>query len=350
VNGPVRFLRNRVAALVLGGIVVGLILSWALLEYKWLPTPAATQANRTDDLITGITYVSGAIFCLVMAVMLYCIWKFRRRDEFDMRDGAPVHGHTGLEIFWTAIPTVIVTVFGVWAGVVLHDNEAHATDAPRVLVTGFQYGWSFTYKSEGGFQTTQMVLPEGRTTVIETTSTDVIHDFFVPAWRLKIDAVPGITASFVVTPDKTGEFKVYCAELCGPGHATMGLTSAPVKVVSASDYAAWLAQQKQSSATASPGAKVFATSHCGGCHTFTPANATGKVGPDLDNLASDAQKAISAGKATSVEDYTKTSIDDPNAYIVPGFAPNVMPAQGGAKLTPQQVDALVQYLVSGGKK
>ena len=141
-----RFLSNRIVVLVVGGIVVGVILSVALLQLPWLPGNGSEQATRTDQVIWAITYVSGALFCLVMAVMFYAVWKFRARDDLDDRDGSPVHGHAGLEIFWTAIPAVIVTVFGIWAGVILHDNEAKAAKADEEIlqVHGSQYSSSST--------------------------------------------------------------------------------------------------------------------------------------------------------------------------------------------------------------
>jgi cytochrome c oxidase subunit 2 len=272
-----------------------------------------------------------------------------------MRDGAPVHGHTGLEIFWTAIPTVIVTVFGVWGGIVLHDNEAHAANQPGqpaatrvILATGQQYSWSFTYKTDGGFTTGQLVVPTGPTIEIQTTSRDVIHSFFVPEWRVKQDAVPGLIAKTYVTPTKTGSFPLYCAELCGPGHAQMGLTAPPVKVVSPTEFTTWLASQKQQQSSAPPGKALFTSSGCAGCHTFTPAGSTGTIGPNLDNLTAAAAKA--GPKYKTPADYVKTSILDPNAYITPGYQPNIMPAKGGANLSDQQVNEIVTYLLSGGTK
>jgi cytochrome c oxidase subunit 2 len=247
----VRFLNHKVTKLVLLGVVLGVILSFLLILLPWMPERASTQATRTDELINAITYVSGAIFGLVMVTMLYCVFKFRKKGPDDLRDGVPIHGHTGLEIFWTAIPVVIVTFFGVWAGIVLRDNEsvAHAGTPLRVvLVTGHQYQWSFKYVTDGGFESTVLELPVGQGVKLETTSTDVIHGFFVSEWRVKADAVPGIINRTFATPDRLGTFRVLCSALCGPEHATMSNANV-AKVVSDADYTAWVAQQKKSAST-----------------------------------------------------------------------------------------------------
>jgi cytochrome c oxidase subunit 2 len=343
----VRFLNHKVTKLVVLGIVLGAILSYLLILLPWLPAQDSKQSVRTDRLTEAITYVSGAIFGLVMIVMAYCIWKFRRRGPDDLRDGSPIHGHTGLEIFWTAIPVMIVTFFGVWAGIVLRDNESVAkagTPERVVLATGSQYAWNFTYKTDGGFQSRTLYLPVGEGARIETTSTDVIHGFFVAEWRVKADAVPGIINRTFVTPDHVGTVRVLCSALCGPGHAGMSNVNL-AKVVSAADFAKWVADQKKAASASPPGEKVFnGASGCGGCHALAKAGAKGNVGPPLDDLAAAAKDA---GESTS--DFVRQSIVDPNKVIAKGYPPNVMPKTFGQSLSKKNLDDLVTYL-SGGSK
>jgi cytochrome c oxidase subunit II len=336
-----------VTKLVVLGIVLGLILSFALIQLPWMPIRASVQATRTDQLIEAITYVSGAIFGLVMVVMGYALWKFRRQGPDDMRDGVPIHGHTGLEIFWTAIPVVIVVIFGIYAGIDLSRNEsvAHAGQPTRViLATGARYAWSFKYVSDGGFTSSTLYLPVNEGVKIETTSVDVIHGFFVAEWRVKADAVPGLINRTFVTPDRLGTYRVLCSALCGPGHAGMSNVNV-TKVVSGADFKTWLATQKKAAAKTPPGAKVFlGASGCGGCHTLTIAGTKGTVGPNLDNIVADAKTA-----GESVPDYVRESIVDPNKYIVKGYPANVMPGNFGTSLSKQDLDALVAY-VSGDTK
>jgi cytochrome c oxidase subunit II len=343
----VRFVSHKVTKLVVLGVVLGLILSFLLIQLPWMPVRASVQATRTDQLIAAITYVSGAIFGLVMVVMGYALWKFRRQGPDDMRDGVPIHGHTGLEIFWTAIPVMIVVVFGIYAGVDLSRNEsvAQAGQPTRViLATGARYAWSFKYLSDGGFTSSTLYLPVNEGVKIETTSVDVIHGFFVAEWRVKADAVPGLINRTFVTPDRIGTYRVLCSALCGPGHASMSTVNV-TKVVSDADFKTWLAQQKKAASTTPPGQKVFiGASGCGGCHTLTKAGTKGTVGPNLDNIAADAKTA-----GESVPDYVRESIVDPNKYIVKGYPANVMPGNFGTSLSKQDLDALVAY-ISGDSK
>jgi cytochrome c oxidase subunit II len=337
-----------VTKLVLLGIVLGLIMSFLLIQLPWMPVRASSEATRTDQLIEALMYVSGAIFGLCMAVMLYAIWKWRRRGD-DMRDGIPLHGHTGLEIFWTAIPVLIVTAFGIAAGIDLSRNEsvAHAGTTERtVLATGSRYSWSFKYVSDGGFTSSTLELPVGEGARIETTATDVIHGFFVAEWRVKADAVPGIINRTFVTPTRMGTYRVLCSALCGPGHAGMSNTNT-AKIVSAADYKTWVAQQKKAANTQPAGEAVFnGTSGCGGCHSLAAANAKGTIGPDLetDKLQADAKDA-----GMSLDDFIRESIVDPNKYIAKGYPANVMPGTFKSSLSKKDLDALVTYLAGDSK-
>jgi cytochrome c oxidase subunit 2 len=244
---------------------------------------------------------------------------------------------------------IIVTFFGAWAGIVLHDNETIAkAGAPErvVLATGAQYQWTFTYKSDGGFESKTLMLPIDEGAKIETTATDVIHGFFVAEWRVKADAVPGIINRTFVTPDRLGTFRVLCSALCGPGHAGMSTVNT-AKVVSAADYATWVASQKKAATSTPAGEKIFnGTSGCGGCHSLAKAGATGKVGPPLE--VSDLRAAAkTAGESLSA--FVRESIVDPNKHIAKGFPPNVMPKTFGSSLSKKDLDDLVTYL-SGGSK
>jgi cytochrome c oxidase subunit 2 len=149
----------------------------------------------------------------------------------------------------------------------------------------------------------------------------------------------------VATPTRVGTYAVVCAELCGIGHGQM---RSLVRVVPAADFQSWIeeqrrvaAQQKQA-AGGSAGAAAFQKGGCASCHTFAPANATGKVGPPLDNLAADARKY---GRGASPEDYVRDSIVDPNKVLVAGFSAGVMPDNFGDTLSDQEIDALVKFLL-----
>jgi cytochrome c oxidase subunit 2 len=162
----------------------------------------------------------------------------------------------------------------------------------------------------------------------------VIHAFWVPELRLKQDVVPGTTQRVIVTPNKVGTFALVCTELCGLGHSTM---RARVEVLSRADYDAWAAEQQAAAegGGATEGAAVFANAGCGGCHALAAAGSTAQVGPDLD-------KVLPGRDA----EFVRQSIVDPDAVIAEGYQPGVMPPTFGEQLSEQQLDALVEYLLT----
>ena len=185
-------------------------------------------------------------------------------------------------------------------------------------------------------------MPLDRTIKFEMTSADVIHSFWIPEMGQKQDLLPGVETSIVITPTRLGSYTLVCTELCGAGHATM---RGPARVVDTADYTAWAQKQSQASggggSGATPdGAKLFAANGCGGCHTFKPAKSDGQIGPDLDGLAEAARAA-----GSTPEEFVKQSIADPNAYLAPGYQGGVMPGTFAKTLKPEEIDALVKYLL-----
>ena len=325
-------------ALLIGAI--GCVLIWA--TPSWFPVAAATQADRQDTLYLVLMFISSFIFAIVVTFLGYSMWKFRRRQD-DFSEGPPIHGHTALEIFWTAVPTLIVIVLSIYGAVVLYKNEQVSSNKLVVDVTGRQFAWSFHYPQQK-LDSGVLMLPLGRETEfrIHGVAGDVIHSFYVPQFRVKQDAVPGITTRTYATPTRIGTYSLICTELCGIGHAQM---RAVVRVVSNVDFEKWVSQQRQAGSTQNPGEAAFNAQGCGGCHTFQPAGATGKVGPDLDDLQAAAQKY---GKGETPEQYVHDSIVDPSKVVVPSYS-DIMPKDFGQKLSDQQLSALVTYLLKGAQ-
>jgi cytochrome c oxidase subunit 2 len=335
--------RGSIASLVGIGIVAGGIAAAVALTLPWLPKPASNEAGRTDPLFWFVIVICIVVFAAVAAVMVYAIVHFRAGD--DDSDGPPIHGHTGLEIVWTIIPTLLVTAIGIYSAIVLGRNDALGANVMRVNVTAQQFAWSFSYPEAKGVTSGTLRLPKGRSVELVLQSKDVIHSLWVPEFSQKEDTVPGIVTKLHITPNRLGTFPLICTELCGLGHSVMR-TSAIVMTPAAFDK--WL--QSQSKAVASPnasvaGAAVFKNNSCGSCHTLKAAGTTGTVGPDLDKLAAYAQKA---GKP--LDAFVRESIVSPSAYVEKGFPDNVMPHTYGSALSKQELDGLVQYLVSSSKK
>jgi cytochrome c oxidase subunit 2 len=223
--------------LVVVGLAVAAVVFAIAFFIPWLPDQASEQRERIDFVFWLTTAICIAIFALVAAITLYSVVKFRARPDDDS-DGPPIHGHTGLEIAWTAVPAVLVIVIGVASGVVLTQNEAKGSDPLRIDVVARQFAWQFEYPN--GVVSGTLTLPRGRTVVLTLAARDVIHSFWVPEFGQKQDAVPGTETELVITPTKTGTFPVVCTELCGLGHAVM---RARTEVVEPGAFAVWLRRE-----------------------------------------------------------------------------------------------------------
>jgi cytochrome c oxidase subunit II len=186
----------------------------------WLPEAASEEADRIDFVFWFVTAICIFIFAIVAAVLAYAVFKFRRKPDDDS-DGPPIHGHTGLEIAWTAVPTVLVTAIAIVSAIVLAKDDAAGANPLRIDVTAQQFAWTFSYPQYGNKKSSILKLPVHQSVVLRMTSKDVIHSFWVPQFRQKQDVTPGIHPTLHITPTKVGTYPVICTELCGLGHALM---------------------------------------------------------------------------------------------------------------------------------
>jgi len=336
--------RGSIASLIGIGIVAGGIAAAVALALPWLPKPASKEADRIDPLFWFVIIICIVVFAVVIAVMTYSIIHFRAAPDDDS-DGPPIHGHTNLEIVWTLIPTLLVTSIGIVSAIVLSRNDAVGANVLRVNVTAQQFAWSFSYPDAKGLTSGVLRLPKDRSVLLTFTAKDMIHSFWVPEFSQKEDAVPGIATHLHITPNRLGTFPVICTELCGLGHSVMRTQAI---VMSPAAFDKWL--HSQSTAVTSPnagvaGAAVFKNNQCGACHTLAAAGATATTGPDLGKLPTYAK---TAGKPLA--DFIRQSIVDPNAYVEKGYPKSVMPQTFGKALSKQELDSLVQYLISSSKK
>jgi cytochrome c oxidase subunit 2 len=226
-------------AAALTAVAIGIALSYAI---HWFPVQASTQAHNTDTLYHVLVIASIPIFVLVVTVILFSVWHFRMKPGQELQDGPPIHGNTRLEVIWTAIPALILLGLVSYSFVVLRDNEKKPAGPEMVVeVTGQQFAWSYQYPTSvtGGapLKTTQLYVPDNESVYFKIRSLDVIHAFWIPAFRLQIDAVPGITTSYRATPDRLGSYPVVCNLLCGVGH---GLMRSTIHVVAPANFQTWL--------------------------------------------------------------------------------------------------------------
>jgi cytochrome c oxidase subunit II len=357
--------KSPLARMIIYGVIATAILLPISLSIDWFPHQGSTTADDIDTLYDWLLIVSVPIFVLVMTVAIYSVVRFRAKPG-DTGDGAPIHGNARLEVVWVVIPFILVSVLAGYAWITLNDIEKKKKGELVVDVTGQQFAWHYSYKAPNGkpVESNLLYLPVNRQVKFEIHTKDVIHSFWIPDFRLKSDAVPGITTNWRTTPTKLGIHDVVCTELCGAGHSLMRST---VRVVPAQQFTAWLNKQagvtaggpgggpgtataaKGGAAAGEDGKAVFASNGCGGCHTLAAAGSSGTVGPNLDNVVADAAKF---GKGKPPADYIRTSIAAPNAFVVPGFPKGTMPDTFAKQLSPAQLDALVKFLMEsgGGKK
>ncbi len=231
-------------------VVLTAIGTWVVLTVPWLPEQASTQAGPMDTLYNVLAVISVFVFAAVMAILIVSVSRFRRRFG-DEGDGDPIHGNTGLEVIWTVIPAILVTGAGVYSAIVLNDIEEPKAGTRTIVATGQQFAWTFDYAGEGVNKAGQLHMVKGTPYLVNIRAKEVLHSFWVPEFRLKKDAVPGMTTHVRITPNRIGSYAVVCSELCGLGHATMRAT---VKVEDQASFDRWAAEQRRNSPTPAGGA------------------------------------------------------------------------------------------------
>jgi cytochrome c oxidase subunit II len=379
--------RNRpVLQMVVIAVIASAIGIPIALIIPWFPTKGSIQAGNIKTLYDVLLIASVPIFVLVMTVILYSVWKFHMRPGEELKDGPPIHGNTRLEVVWTTLPAVLIISLCTYAYIVLRSNEKSKKGEMTINITARQFAFEFSYPEANGktVVSPELYLANNQPVVFKLRSLDVIHSFFVPNFSEKIDAVPGITTSFRVTPTRLGTYPGECTELCGAGHSLMRAT---VRVVTPTAFQAWLRAQPanapppvgtrppnddqtgipgpgapaastapaaSSSATASAatGKAVFTGSGgCASCHTLAAAGATGTIGPNLDQrLRSDCQTAASKRiRGATLEECIMTAITKPYAYLPAGYSAGVMPSTFAQTLSSTQIQGLVKFLSSVAK-
>lgn len=210
---------------------------------SWLPEGTSSYSGTIDHMFGVILWVTGVAFVLTEALLFYFVWRYRRKAGVR---ATYTHGNTAVEIVWTVVPAVFLVFLAVASRNVWNQVKGSVPETDEtVVVTAKQFTWEVRYAgADGAFETAddvvtdnEMRLPVGKPTRIRLRSRDVLHSFFVPSFRLKQDAVPGLTIDVWVQPEKTGDYEIACAELCGFGHYNMrGLLT----VLSENDYRSWL--------------------------------------------------------------------------------------------------------------
>jgi cytochrome c oxidase subunit II len=235
-------------ARLLGGLwavftVLGVIFALIVPDHL-MGRSASNTMTEVERTFTAFSVASAPVAAVVWALLVYSLWKWRRRGDWtpDDPDGPPLRGHgwtTGLWMFASSALCLFLLVWGL-AALSSVDSPATASTPLEIDVTGQQWIWTFSYPDNGGVESEDLYLPVNRPVVFRVTSDDVIHSFWVPAMGIKVDANPGMTTTTQTTPDRLGVYHVKCAELCGLLHADM---ETDAHVVSSADFDSWAATQ-----------------------------------------------------------------------------------------------------------
>lgn len=342
-QAPVFDNTEKLATIIIGAsaVVAGTVMGTA---NPFLRGAASSQGAQIDTLFSLFVGIATAIFVIVQGFLLFSIVRFARAPE-DEGEGAPLRGNTKLEIFWTAVPALIVVFLAIYSYRVLADIDRPRPDQMVIEVTGRQFAWEFYYP-DYDIKTAELHIPLGRQVLLKITSADVNHAFWIPQMRIKKDAMGGKITTANITATEPGVYPIVCAELCGAGHAVM---RSQAVVEAEPTFQTWVqaqvgAKQRAVAAPADPralGRQLYNQYGCNACHKLADANAVGLVGPALDGIGSRAANVV---PGQSAEEYIRTSIVKPTAFIVPNYQP-VMPGDYGQRMSEADLNALVQYLL-----
>ena len=304
-------------------VVVTALLILGMQYIRILPAAASAQAQPIDQLFYLELKVIAFLFSLIVVLMVYSIFIFRRKRG-DAADAAHIEGSTKLEIVWTVAPLATVMLFAYLGGNALAATMTPEPKPLRVEVIGKQWTWSFIYPDYGVISD-KLYLPEDKQSILLLSSEDVIHSFWVPEFRVKQDALPGgedFVRDLRLTPTEQGEYTLRCAELCGLRHTYM---ESPVIVLSQADFDSWLNEAAGISDDPVVRGEKWATNFgCRSCHSV---DGTKIVGPSWTELCDGSEVLADGSTVTVDEEYIRESILNSNAKIVQGFAPGLMPAQ-----------------------
>jgi cytochrome c oxidase subunit II len=318
---------------------LGRLLSWATIGTEggfWLPSQGSEGAVEVDRVFGFVFWVSAFFFVLIVALMVLFVIRYRRRPGREEAEPSPRH-NTPLEITWTAVPILIVIVIFIWGFKVYLDINTPPANSYEVLVTGQKWKWLFTYPN--GHVDENLHVPIATPIRLVMTSEDVIHGFYIPAFRLKRDVVPGRYVKLWFQATKPGEYQIYCTQYCGTGHSDMW---AKAVVHEPGGFERWLEDASNFLAKMSPaqaGERLYRTRGCAQCHSVDGKAGTG---PTFKMLFGH-QVPLDGGKTVVAdENYVRESILEPQATIVAGFQP-VMPTFKG-RLKDQEITAIIEYL------
>ncbi|MDX9858580.1 MAG: cytochrome c oxidase subunit II [candidate division Zixibacteria bacterium] len=304
----------------------------------FMPPQNSTMAAEIDFLWDFIYWASAVFFIVLGAAIVYFVFRYRRRRQGELTTG--LAHNMPLEITWTLIPTILIFFVFVWGFKSYLKLHIAPGDAMEIKVTGQKWFWSFQY-AEGASTVNELVVPVDKPVKLLMSSVDVIHSFFVPNFRVKMDVLPNRYTQLWFEATAVGEYDLMCTEYCGTGHSEM---IGKVRVLGEREYAEWLESaggMGEGMTPAEYGAQLYKNKACNTCHSI---DGSKLVGPSFLNLYNTQQMLTNGPPTMADENYLRESILNPQAKLVAGYDP-VMPSYQGV-LKDQQIDALIAYIKS----
>lgn len=298
----------------------------------YMPFQGTEIAERVDSLYAFLLISSLISFLLLIGGMIYFAVKYKRRTQNDPTPNI-THNNT-LEFLWSFIPFLIFMLVFVWGFLIHKDMREMPKDAFEVHVTGYQWGFKFNYKS--GVETnTEFAVPVGTPVKLIMNSTDVLHNFFIPAFRIKQDIVPGMYTTLWFEAKYPGDYQVFCAEYCGTSHSQMLAT---LKVLPQAEFEAWLKEKSaiKDLPLVERGKILVEQGACISCHSIDDQR---KIGPGFAGLWGSKREFEDGTSAVADENYIRESILFPSRKIVKGYA-DQMNVQS---LDDDQINAIIEY-------
>ena len=301
----------------------------------FIPESASTYSGDVDALYFYISGVTIFFTLLISLVIIFFVIRYRRRNPFEIP--RPIEGSTKLETLWSVIPLLIsMSIFG-WGAKLYFSQYRPPKNAMDIYVVGKQWMWKFQHTT-GQREINELHMPVGRKIKLIMTTEDVIHDVFIPAFRIKADVVPGKYTTLWFEATKPGRYHLFCAEYCGMNHSGMG---GWVVVLEPTEFDNWLSGNANQMSPAAAGQQLYESLGCVSCHG---ANAEGGRGPALLGLFGSNVTVNNAQAVRADEGYIRESILNPQAKLASGFGP-IMPSFQG-QVNEEELLHLVAYIKS----
>ena len=305
-------------------------------NFPFFPEQASAHAAQVDGLYFFMMAVTAFFSLLIAALLVLFAIRHRRRHEDEV--GQEIHGALALELLWTIIPFGITMIMFLWGAKVFFDAYRPPKGAMEVYIVGKQWMWKAQHMS-GQREINELHVPVGRPVKLTMGSEDVLHSFYIPAFRVKADVIPGRYNVLWFTPTKPGRYHLFCAEYCGTKHSGM---IGWIEVMEPNDFQAWLGGGPPAASPAAAGEKLFTDLVCISCHRD---DAQARA-PQLKGLFGHTVQLQGGGTVVADESYIRESIVNPQAKIVNGFPP-IMPTFQGL-VTEEQLLQLIAYVRSLG--